>query len=254
MLIEEKITKRTKAIIIVHLYGQISLTPKIEEIVKKHNLLLIEDSAQAHGAICEFNNKRAGNIGNASGFSFYPGKNLGALGDAGAVTTNDENLANLIRSIANYGSTVKYVHEQQGVNSRLDEIQAAVLDVKLKNLEHDTCSRRIIADYYLKNIKNEKIILPKIYGSAIDYKSHVWHLFVIRCEEREKLQSYLTEKGIQTLIHYPTPPHKQLAYQKWNNLSLPVTEKIHSEVLSLPMSPVLTKEEYSYVVECLNSF
>lgn len=246
--IEEKITSKTKAIMVVHLYGQAVQMEKIWKIAKKYNLKIIEDSAQAHGAIYQEN--RTGNLGDASGFSFYPGKNLGCIGDGGAVTTNDEELFNKIKAIANYGSDRKYHHIYKGVNSRLDEIQAAVLDVKLKHLDSDNNKRREISKYYRENIKNSKIILPETY----DEKSHVWHIFAVRTQNRDEFQKYLTEKGIQTIIHYPTPPHKQGAYKEWNNLSFPITEEIHNTILSLPISPVMTDSEIEKVVEVVNEY
>lgn len=246
--IEEKITTKTKAIMVVHLYGQAVQMEKIWKIAKKYNLKIIEDSAQAHGAIYQEN--RTGNLGDASGFSFYPGKNLGCIGDGGAVTTNDEELFNKIKAIANYGSDRKYHHIYKGVNSRLDEIQAAVLDIKLKHLDSDNNKRREISKYYRENIKNSKIILPETY----DEKSHVWHIFAVRTQNRDEFQKYLTEKGIQTIIHYPTPPHKQGAYKEWNNLSFPITEEIHNTILSLPISPVMTDSEIEKVVEVVNEF
>lgn len=246
--IEEKITTKTKAIMVVHLYGQAVQMGKIWKIAKKYNLKIIEDSAQAHGAIYQEN--RTGNLGDASGFSFYPGKNLGCMGDGGAVTTNDEELFNKIKAIANYGSDRKYHHIYKGVNSRLDEIQAAVLDVKLKHLDSDNNKRREISKYYRENIKNSKLILPETY----DEKSHVWHIFAVRTQNRDEFQKYLTEKGIQTIIHYPTPPHKQGAYKEWNNLSFPITEEIHNTILSLPISPVMTDSEIEKIVEVVNEF
>lgn len=246
--IEEKITSKTKAIMVVHLYGQAVQMEKIWKIAKKYNLKIIEDSAQAHGAI--YQEKHTGNLGDASGFSFYPGKNLGCIGDGGAVTTNDEELFNKIKAIANYGSDRKYHHIYKGVNSRLDEIQAAVLDVKLNHLDSDNNKRREISKYYRENIKNSKLILPETY----DEKSHVWHIFAVRTQNRDKFQKYLTEKGIQTIIHYPTPPHKQGAYKEWNNLSFPITEEIHNTILSLPISPVMTDSEIEKVVEVVNEF
>lgn len=246
--IEEKITSKTKAIMVVHLYGQAVQMEKIWKIAKKYNLKIIEDSAQAHGAIYQEN--RTGNLGDASGFSFYPGKNLGCMGDGGAVTTNDEELFNKIKAIANYGSDRKYHHIYKGVNSRLDEIQAAVLDIKLKHLDSDNNKRREISKYYRENIKNSKIILPDTY----DEKSHVWHIFAVRTQNRDEFQKYLTEKGIQTIIHYPTPPHKQGAYKEWNNLSFPITEEIHNTILSLPISPVMTDSEIEKVVEVVNEY
>ena len=246
--IEEKITSKTKAIMVVHLYGQAVQMEKIWKIAKKYNLKIIEDSAQAHGAIYQEN--RTGNLGDASGFSFYPGKNLGCMGDGGAVTTNDEELFNKIKAIANYGSDRKYHHIYKGLNSRLDEIQAAVLDIKLKHLDSDNNKRREISKYYRENIKNSKIILPETY----DEKSHVWHIFAVRTQNRDEFQKYLTEKGIQTIIHYPTPPHKQGAYKEWNNLSFPITEEIHNTILSLPISPVMTDSEIEKVVEVVNEY
>lgn len=247
-LIEDKITEKTKAIMIVHLYGQAVQTDKIISLAHKYNLKVIEDSAQAHGAV--YKGKKVGNLGDASGFSFYPGKNLGCMGDGGCVTTNDDKLAFKIRALANYGSDRKYHHIFKGINSRLDEIQAAILDVKLPFLDEDNEKRRKISKYYRENIKNPKIILPKTY----DEKAHVWHVFVVRCENRDNFQKYLEENGIQTNIHYPTPPHKQGAYAEWNELSYPVTEKIHSEVISIPISPVLTEEEVMKTVEVINKY
>lgn len=247
-LIEEKITKNTKAIMVVHLYGQAVQMQKIWEIAKRHNLKVIEDSAQAHGAF--YQGKRTGNLADASGFSFYPGKNLGCMGDGGCITTNDDVLANKIRALANYGSDRKYHHIYKGTNSRLDEIQAAVLSVKLPYLDDDNERRREIAKYYRENINNSKIILPQTY----DEKAHVWHLFVVRVQNRSEFQQYLEQNGIQTIIHYPTAPHKQLAYKEYENLYLPITEKIHSEVISLPISPVLTDEEVKKTVEVINAW
>lgn len=246
--IEEKITPKTKALMVVHLYGQAVQMKKIWEIAKKYNLKIIEDSAQAHGAI--YQGKRTGKLGDASGFSFYPGKNLGCMGDGGAVTTNDEELFNKIKAIANYGSDRKYHHIYKGVNSRLDEIQAAVLDVKLKHLDSDNNKRREISKYYRENIKNPKIILPETY----DEKSHVWHIFAVRTQNRDEFQKYLKNKEIQTIIHYPTPPHKQGAYKEWNDLSFPITEEIHNTILSLPISPVMTDSEVEKVVEVVNEY
>ncbi|MDA3062025.1 MULTISPECIES: DegT/DnrJ/EryC1/StrS family aminotransferase [unclassified Campylobacter] len=250
--IEEKITLKTKAILPVHLYGQTCEMDKILGIAKKYNLKVVEDSAQSHGAY--FGEKRSGNLGDASGFSFYPGKNLGALGDGGAVTTNDESLANTIRALANYGSHKKYENLYQGINSRLDEIQAAMLRVKLRYLDAEISARREVADFYLNNIKNENLILPFEFGTnAKEIKSHVWHIFAVRSKNRDELQKYLAEHEIQTLIHYPIPPHKQMAYKEWNNQSYPISEQIHAEILSLPMSGVLEKEQIQKVVEVLNS-
>lgn len=256
-LIEEKITKNTKAIMVVHLYGQAVEMEKIWALAKKHNLKIIEDSAQAHGAI--YQGKLTGNLGDASGFSFYPGKNLGCLGDGGAVTTNDDELAQKIRALRNYGSYVKYENLYKGLNSRLDEIQAAVLDVKLKGLDKDNKRRREISKVYREKIKNPLVILPvgrDCYPAEkrFDEKSHVWHIFAVRVENREHFQKYLSDKGIQTLIHYPIPPHKQEAYKEWNNLSFPITEKIHREIISLPISPVMTDEDMQKVIDAVNSY
>ena len=246
--IEEKITTKTKAILAVHLYGQTADMEKINKIAEKYGLIVIEDSAQAHGAY--FNNKRTGNLGDASGFSFYPGKNLGALGDGGAITTNNDELAEKLRALRNYGSHVKYENIVKGVNSRLDEIQAAVLRIKLKYLDEDNDKRRLVAKFYRDHITNQQIILP----SVSNEDSHVWHLFVIRTSNREKLQNYLMENNIQTIIHYPIPPHKQKAYSEWSELKLPITEKIHNEVLSLPISPIIKKQEIEKVVEIINKY
>ena len=246
--IEEKITPRTKAIMPVHLYGQTCNMDEINEIAKRYNLKVIEDSAQSHGAY--YKNKRSGNLADASGFSFYPGKNLGALGDGGAVTTNDDELAQTIRALRNYGSYKKYENLYKGINSRLDEIQAAILRVKLKYLDDEIEKRRKIAEYYLDNIKNKKIILPTVRAKD----NHVWHLFVIRTKERDKLQKYLFENEIQTLIHYPIPPHRQKAYKEWNKESYPISEKIHNEVLSLPISGVQSLENTQKIVQVVNDF
>lgn len=246
--IEEVISSKTKAIMIVHLYGQCAYNQIIQHICDKYNLKLIEDNAQAQGAA--HNGKRTGSLGDAAGTSFYPGKNLGAFGDAGAVTTNDPNLADVIRKLANYGSKIKYINEYAGLNSRMDEIQAAVLDVKLKYLDEDTNRRRVIAQMYRKRIVNLKLILP----SAVKEEDHVWHLFTVRVEERDKFQQYLTDNGIQTLIHYPIPPYKQKAYKKWNGMCFPITDKIHNEILSLPISPVMTDEEVNKVISVINNY
>jgi dTDP-4-amino-4,6-dideoxygalactose transaminase len=298
--IEEKITERTKGIMIVHLYGQNAMHPEIKQLVDKYDLKLIEDNAQAAGAyyfgtqqkpqsteqtltgnvpqspcpmLPAF--KRTGSIGHAAGHSFYPGKNLGCLGDGGAVTTNDDELAALIRALANYGSNRKYLNDYQGLNSRLDEIQAALLHTKLPRLDADNQRRREVAQYYCDNISNPEITLPFPRGFdkqddqdnlfleqsttgnrklITDYLSHVWHLFVIRHPRRNDLQKYLNERGIQTMIHYPIPPHKQKAYSEWNAIELPLTEKIHDEVLSLPISPMMTKTEVEFIVDQLNRF
>ncbi len=247
--IEEKITSKTKGILIVHLYGRVVFSETLKNLATAHGLKIIEDNAQAIGA--EWNGAKTGNLGDAAGFSFYPGKNLGALGDAGGVTTNDEELAKTIRALANYGSNQKYVNIYQGLNSRLDEIQAAVLGVKLKYIDAENNRRREIAKRYIKEIKNPNIILPENPESEAE---HVWHVFIIRTAEREKLQNYLTEKGVQTLIHYPIPPHKQEAYKEWNNLSFPISEKIHEEVLSLPISPVMSDDEVTEIIQVINKF
>lgn len=250
--IEEAITAKTKVILPVHLYGQLAAMPDIMHIAKKHNLLVLEDSAQSHGAQIE--GKKAGNWGDASGFSFYPGKNLGALGDAGAITTNDAELAQTLKALRNYGSHEKYKNLFVGVNSRLDEIQAAMLDVKLKHLDAEVKHRRIIANMYLEGIKNPELSLPLTDTDASQYDQHVWHLFVVRSGNREALQQYLAENGVQTLIHYPIPPHKQQAYKEWNDLSYPISEKIHDEVMSLPIGPTLSLEDVEKVIQLCNSF
>ncbi|AXX95895.1 DegT/DnrJ/EryC1/StrS family aminotransferase [Arcobacter ellisii] len=246
--IEEKITSKTKAILPVHLYGQTCEMDKINEIAKKYNLKVIEDSAQSHGAY--FKDKRSGNLGDASGFSFYPGKNLGALGDGGAVTTNDEELANAIKALGNYGSHKKYENLYKGINSRLDEIQAAMLRVKLKYLDNEVEKRREIANYYLQNIKNDKLILPTVR----EQNNHVWHLFVIRITKRDKLQKYLLDNSIQTLIHYPIPPHKQNAYKEWNKESYPISGQIHNEVLSLPIFGIQSIGNTKNIVQVINEY
>jgi dTDP-4-amino-4,6-dideoxygalactose transaminase len=254
-LIESHITPKTKAIMVVHLYGQVSWNDTLSALAKKHNLKVIEDNAQAIGA--EWNGIKTGNLGDAAGFSFYPGKNLGALGDAGAVTTNDDALAKHIRALGNYGSNKKYVNEFQGLNSRLDEIQAAFLEVKLKYIDTENQYRRQLASLYLSGIKNSAIALPTPENTSFSHiqnTEHVWHLFVIRCQQRDKLQEYLTENGIQTLIHYPIPPNKQLAYKEMNHLDYPITNTIHNEVLSLPISPVMTQEDVHKIITILNSF
>ena len=252
LLIEAKITKRTKAIMLVHLYGQNSMQPQIQQLVDKYNLRLIEDNAQAAG--CFYGSKRTGSLGDAAGHSFYPGKNLGALGDGGAITTNDEKLSSVIRALANYGSSKKYINDYQGLNSRLDEIQAAILRVKLRRLDADNQRRREIAQYYCENIRNSDVILPSLNQSVAQSLSHVWHLFVIRTKNRNKLQKYLIQNGIQSLIHYPIPLHKQIAYKDWNKLSFPITEKIHSEVLSIPISSVISHKEVNIIENTLNSY
>jgi dTDP-4-amino-4,6-dideoxygalactose transaminase len=253
-LIEAAITPKTKAILVVHLYGQNGINQEMLDLAKKYNLKIIEDNAQAIGA--KWNGKNTGNLGDAAGHSFYPGKNLGALGDGGAVSTNDTELANVIRSLANYGSIEKYIHNYQGLNSRLDEIQAAVLRVKLKKLEEDNTKRRNIAAYYLDNIKNDAVILPSLplNEKAEHFEEHVWHLFVLKSNFRDNLHGYLAKNGVQTLIHYPVPPHKQNAYEKLNELDFPITEELSKQVLSLPISPVMSASEYNQVVETVNSY
>jgi dTDP-4-amino-4,6-dideoxygalactose transaminase len=246
--IEAKITPKTKAILPVHLYGQLCEMEVINSIAKKHNLLVIEDAAQAHGA--EWNEIKAGNFGNAAGFSFYPGKNLGALGDAGAITTNDDALAEVLFSMRNYGSKVKYENEIIGVNSRLDELQAAFLNIKLGHLDAENESRRTIAKRYLSEIKNDKIELP-LWNQS---ENHVFHLFVIRTVNRLALQNYLKENGIETMIHYPIPPHKQKALTLWNHLAFPITEKMHEEVLSIPLNSTLRDDEIKHIVSTLNKY
>lgn len=246
--IEAAITERTKSILIVHLYGRCAYTDKIGELCKKYNLKLVEDNAQAHG--CRFRDQRTGSLGHAAGHSFYPGKNLGAFGDAGAVTTDDKELADCIRALANYGSQKKYVFKYKGKNSRLDEIHAAVLDVKLRHLDEDNEHRQEIAKYYYENIKNPLIKLP----TRLKDENNVYHIFPVLCERRDELQQYLTDKGVQTLIHYPIPPHKQECYQEWNSKSLPITEIIHQQELSLPIGPTISFEEADIVVNLINSF
>lgn len=248
--IEAAITSKTKAIMPVHLYGQACDMTRIMKIAKKHKLKIVEDCAQAHGA--RHNGKRVGTFGDCNGFSFYPGKNLGALGDGGIITTNDKKIADKVRALRNYGSAVKYENLFKGYNSRLDEIQAGILSVKLKHLDSDNNKRRKIAKYYLDNMKNPEIILPKVTDSKAE--SHVWHLFVVRCENRDELKKYLADNGIETIIHYPIAPHKQNAYAELKNLKLPISERIHKEVLSLPISPVMGINEAKYVVKIINNY
>lgn len=279
--IESAISNRTRAIIVVHLYGQASWSEKFKQIASTHNLKIIEDNAQAAGAMTMVHEsgskstnmkssvyRRTGSLGDAAGHSFYPGKNLGALGDGGAVTTNDPDLASMVRSLANYGSVRKYVHNYKGLNSRLDELQAAALRVKLPRLDSDNQHRREVAEYYLMNITNKMIVLPgpnryqatltdplpNVLHSVSEYPSHVWHLFVIRHPERGRLRDYLEQQRIQTLIHYPIPPHLQKAYSEYSDLKLPITEQIHREVLSLPISQVMTQDEVKAVVRAINDF
>lgn len=257
-LIGQSITPRTKAILIVHLYGRCAYNERIAEICKRHDLILIEDNAQAHG--CLYGDRRTGSLGIAAAHSFYPGKNLGALGDGGAVTTSDPELAEAIRTLANYGSSEKYIFRYQGRNSRLDEIQAAVLDVKLSYLDEDNEKRRQIARIYFNGITNPDVVLPgkDLYFSQDPDKKapvdNVYHIFPVLTDHRDSLQSYLKKNGVQTLIHYPVPPHRQECYKDWASLSLPVTESIHDRELSLPMSPVMTAEEARRVVDLINSF
>ncbi len=256
-LIEEKITAKTRGIMIVHLYGQNAMHLEIERIAKKYNLKIIEDNAQAAGAYYE--EKRTGSLGHAAGHSFYPGKNLGAIGDGGAVTTNDDELTRVIRALANYGSSKKYVNDYQGLNSRLDEIQAAILRVKLKRLDSDNIRRFEIAQSYVENISNPEIILPwdkaHFENKTLNLRySHIWHLFVIQHAQRDELQKHLTNNNIQTLIHYPIPPHKQLAYKDWNNLEYPITEKIHNGVLSLPMDPTISNQNLEKIILAINEY
>ncbi len=246
--LESLITPRTKVILPVHLYGRLVDMPTVLEIAKRHNLLVLEDSAQAHGA--RLHNQRAGSWGDASGFSFYPGKNLGALGDAGAVTTNDPELFKALKALQNYGSLERYKNIVLGVNSRLDEIQAAMLSVKLRYLDGDNERRQSIARAYLERIKNKLILLPEMPLEG----QHVWHLFVVRTQYRDQLQRFLAQMDIETLIHYPIPPHQQIAYKQYANLSLPFTERLHSEVLSLPIGPTLSDEEVNTVINACNAF
>jgi dTDP-4-amino-4,6-dideoxygalactose transaminase len=246
--IEKVLNEKTKAILPVHLYGQLCNMDVINEIAQKHNLLVIEDSAQSHGA--KKYGKKSGAFGNASGFSFYPTKNLGALGDGGAITTDDDQLAKVVRELSNYGSGKKYINNYKGVNSRLDEMQAAVLNLKLQRLDADNDRRRKIAIRYKSRINNALVMLPK----GVENESHVVHVFVVRCRYRDKLIDWLKEAGIETVIHYPIPPHKQLAYKEWNSRSYPITEKIHAEILSLPMSPTLKDADVDYVIDAINRF
>ncbi len=253
-LVENHITERTKAIMVVHLYGRVCWDRELTDLAKKYNLKIIEDNAQAIGAL--WGNQKSGGLGDAAGNSFYPGKNLGALGDSGAVTTNDKELATLVRSLGNYGSSEKYFNEYQGINSRMDEIQAGFLNVKLKYLDEENCRRREIAQYYINNITNNEITLPvkEDEPSAANNQSHTWHLFVIRHSKRNELRNFLFENDIQTLIHYPVPPHKQKAFSDWNDKKYPITEKIHNEILSIPISPYLGDSEIEKIVNFINSY
>lgn len=258
-LVEQHITEHTRAIMVVHLYGQACWSEQLEQIAAKYNLKIIEDNAQAAGAALGMGQgawRRTGSLGHAAGHSFYPGKNLGALGDGGAVTTDDDELASVVRAMANYGSSKKYVNDYKGLNSRLDEIQASVLRVKLQRLDADNQRRNEIAQYYADNINNTDIIKPNTeYRLPItDIISHIWHLYVIRHPDRDRLQKHLSENGIQTLIHYPIPPHKQRAYKEWKALSFPVTERIHKEALSLPMSPLLDDCEIDKITQLANQY
>lgn len=245
--IEAAITPRTRAIMLVHLYGRCAYTEKISNICKQHKIKLIEDNAQAHG--CTYNGKHTGSLGDAAAHSFYPGKNLGALGDAGAVTTNDLELAKAVRTLGNYGSSRKYVFDYQGRNSRMDEIQAAVLSVKLKHLNEDNARRKEIAHYFEQHIKNECITIP----AALN-RDNVYHIFPILCTERDRLQEYLKKNGVQTMIHYPIPPHKQKAYKEWNALSFPLTERIHREELSIPCNQTMSLGDAEQIATLLNNF
>ncbi|HRO41252.1 MAG TPA: DegT/DnrJ/EryC1/StrS family aminotransferase [Flavipsychrobacter sp.] len=246
--IRKKITSKTKAILPVHLYGQICEMDAINKIAQKHGLKVIEDSAQSHGAM--YKGKRSGNLGDASGFSFYPGKNLGALGDGGAITTNNDQLAEALKALRNYGSHIKYQNLYKGINSRLDEFQAAFLSVKLKCLDSDNARRRTIAGMYLNRINNSAIILPRVMND----EGHVWHCFTVRTGDRKRFQDYLTSCDIQTVIHYPVPPHKQPAYKEWASLSFPIAERIHEQIISLPISPVMSDEEVEKVIAAVNAF
>jgi dTDP-4-amino-4,6-dideoxygalactose transaminase len=251
--VESAITERTRVILAVHLYGQLASMDELLDFAGRRNLLVLEDAAQSHGA--SRNGRKSGSWGDAAGFSFYPGKNLGALGDAGAVATNDDDLAQAIRALRNYGSHEKYTNIYRGLNSRLDEMQAAMLSVKLKYLDKEVRSRREIAKLYMDGIDNPAIKLPVPAGTFVmDFESHVWHLFVIRCEQRQALQQHLAASGVQTLIHYPIPPHKQQAYAKWNSISLPITERIHQQVLSLPIGPTISRQEAYQVIAACNGF
>ncbi len=260
-LVEDNITSRTKAIMVVHLYGQACWSDKLEQLARKYNLKIIEDNAQAAGAIIAQGTgrrakSRTGSLGHAAGHSFYPGKCLGALGDGGAVTTDDDELAEVIKAVANYGSKEKYVNKYKGLNSRLDEIQAAVLRVKLSRLDTDNQHRRKIAQYYIDNITHPDIILPQTANQqpVTHNMDHVWHLFVIRLPNRDKMKEFLAKNGIQTLIHYPIPPHKQIAYREWNDFTYPITESIHDTVLSLPISQVMDMEDLQEILKKIHLF
>lgn len=248
-MIEKAITRNTKAIMLVHLYGRCAYTEHIDDICKEYNLKLIEDNAQAHG--CLYNSHRTGSLGDAAGHSFYPSKNLGALGDAGAVTTDDKELAETVRKISNYGSSEKYLFKYRGINSRLDEIQAAVLDVKLKYLEEENTIRRKIASRYISEIINPLIKLP----DHNYYINSIFHIFPLLCDRRDDLQKYLFSNGVETMIHYPVPPHMQACYKKdFGNLYLPITESIHRKELSIPLNPTLSDEQVDIIINQINKF
>ena len=247
-LIEQHITPKTRSILLVHLYGRCAYSERIGALCQKYQLKLVEDNAQAHG--CCYESQRTGSLGDAAGHSFYPTKNLGALGDGGAVTTNDQQLADTIRALANYGSQRKYVFQYKGRNSRLDEIQAAILDVKLRHLDNDNRHRQQIAHYYYDHIDNPLITLPDRLPDA----QNVYHIFPILCAERDRLQQYLADQGIQTVIHYPIPPHQQECYKEWADMSLPITEQIHRQELSIPISQVMPHQESEAVSRALNAF
>lgn len=261
--IEERISEKTRGIMIVHLYGRCAYTQNIEKICQKHQLLLFEDNAQAAG--CEYTTTskasdntslsaispiKTGALGNASAHSFYPGKNLGALGDAGAITTNDAQLASIVRTLANYGSSKKYIFDKKGKNSRMDELQATILRIKLHHLDSENYQRQQIAQRYIEEIKDEKIVVP----SAQYLAQNVFHIFPLLCSQRSDLQQYLQEKGIQTMIHYPIPPHQQQCYKEWNNISLPLTEQIHREEISIPLHQALTRDEIDMIIDAINHF
>lgn len=247
-LIEQNITNKTKAIMVVHLYGQVANMDAINTLAKKYNLKVFEDCAQSIGA--KYNGRYAGSLSDAAAFSFFPTKNLGALGDGGAILTNDEDVYRLSKSLRNYGSHEKYKNEFKGINSRLDEIQASFLRVKLRRLNNDNLSKVRVADIYLNNINNKNIVLPAVLQGNL----HVYHQFVVRCSQRDKLRAHLSNNGVGTLVHYPIPPHKQLAYKEWNKLSYPITEQIHNEVVSLPIDHTLTQKEVKQVVDAINCF
>ncbi len=253
-LIEQHITGKTRGIMVVHLYGRTVWCDQLTNIAKKYNLKIIEDNAQAIGA--SWNTKKTGNLGDAAGFSFYPTKNLGALGDAGAVATNDEQIAEIIRSLSNYGTKDKYICEYKGINSRMDEIQAAFLNSKLKDLDRINSVRRQLAQIYYDQIWSHSVFLPHCNdpSKVAQDESHVWHLFTIRTHHRDKLQNYLKSAEIETIIHYPVPPHLQLAFSEWNAMKLPITEKIHSEILSIPLNQAMKEEEILYISEILNKY